>query len=63
MIKTVIPDLRDQRGRENPGRWQPQGAPRTENERPASGKIPADRYHDKAPLSSPSPEGRPMKIK
>jgi hypothetical protein len=58
-----VPDLRDDRAKADPGRWQPQNHPRTENQHPAGGPfpggVPAREYHDRYPLSSPSPEGHP----
>jgi hypothetical protein len=58
------PDLRDERGRTNPGLWQrsPGGTP-ISRPFPAGGMIDPSVYHDKAPLSSPSPEGHPMPLK
>ena len=56
------PDLRDQRGRETPDRWQPQGRPRTENEAPAGGRVPSSTYHDKGRFS-PDADTRPLPTK
>jgi hypothetical protein len=39
-----------------------QGNPRTENDHPAGGKVPASVYHDKGHFT-PMPETRPMPTK
>lgn len=57
-----VPDLRDQRGRETPGRWEPQGRPTTANERPQGGIIPANAYHRRGHFTDPA-ETQPMSTK
>jgi hypothetical protein len=54
-----MPDLRDHRGATNPGRWQEQGSPKTENTYPAGGMISPDQYRHRAPPAQNS-ESAPL---
>lgn len=56
---TNIPDRRDERGRNTPDRWQPQGAPRTQNQHPAGGMISTDQYRHKGPEPMGGPTNAP----
>lgn len=52
------PDLRDERARSDPGRWQLPGRPATENPHPAGGKIEIGQYRHKGPRSPVGADGQ-----
>jgi hypothetical protein len=52
-------DLRDDRAKTNPGRWQPQGSPQTENDIPQGGLVPLRDYHRRGHFTD-MPDTQPM---
>jgi hypothetical protein len=56
-------DRRDQRGHDAPGRWPASPGSHRVEKIGVGGLVSPETYHDRYPLSSPTPDGRPLPLR